>query len=239
MSVCIRGLGVSVLWVVVCLVCAVPAQGQLHYDPYLVLPNKVGAVGVYTGLANENLSALNGRSDLYGMVKYAPLGNLEIGGRLDLGYWRRGVDTIGGASLGAKYLLHDEIDALSANVLLPMGKVGDWGLALGYMRTVYWGLGFGLSAWGQAGVLRGYAAEGLVFDGLVQLYWSAAQRLNVFLDLGLVGGSSDFFDVLALELGPNVDLMLGENAALNLGLDLVLGGEDGGAGATVALLLSR
>ena len=69
---------------------AMPAQGQLHYDPYLVLPN--GAGGLYAGLRNADLGALDTASDLFVAAKWAPAADWEVGGRLLGGAWRRGGD---------------------------------------------------------------------------------------------------------------------------------------------------
>lgn len=217
---------------------AVPAQGQLHYDPYLVLPN--GADGLYAGLRNDDMGGLDQASDLFVLAKWAPTADWEVGGRLLGGVWRRGGDAVDGLSMGGKYLLRGETDALSANVLIPVGRSDEWGVSLGYMRTTYFGKGVGLSAWGRVGGLDGYADGLLRADILLQPYWAARQRLIVFVDLGLAGSSRDAGDSLAVRLEPNVDLMLGENSALNLGLSLgIVGkGRQRDPGLSAALLWS-
>lgn len=222
------------------LVSSALAADDLHYDAYLVLPD-AAAAGLVAGMHNADIGAVDEESDLFVMAKYAPAPRWEVGGRLSGGYWRRGGDVFDGMSIGGKYLLRSENDALGANVLLPWGRADDWGLSLGYMRTHYWGKGFGLSGWGQAGVLDGYADGLLRADLLLQPYWTAGQRLLLFFDLRLAGASKGLGDSLALDVEPNADLMLGANAALNLGISLgIVGrGRQRDLGFTVALLWSR
>lgn len=196
---------------------------QMHYDPYYALPGKAKTCGVVAGIDNWKISKIGDATDIMGMYKHSFSDKLEVGARVTVGSLHEGADALSMVAAGAKWGLGEK-RALSVNFLVPLGDVDDPGLSLGIMNTMMLG-SIQTNWWLQAGLLKGYAPDGIGLDLLAQGTKSMGDKLTGYLDV-LVGTNTDEIgDNLGVNLRPNVDYKLNDKGMINLGISVGVAGD--------------
>ena len=216
---------------------AVHAQ-PLSYDPYYVLPGGAGYTSVDIGVRTTTAaSELLDASDLVAMAKFNPHARFEAGAHLTFGFFNDHHSNFSSLVVGGKYQLGRH-SAATASIALPAGDISDPGLAVGLMQTAQLGPAFRLNGRLQVAALKGYAAEGLVVDFLLEPARVFGERLSAYLDLLIASNTADLADHLSVRLEPNLDLGLGDGTVLNAGVsvDLQGGAEQEDLGLFIVLL---
>ena len=128
---------------------------------------------------------------------------------------------------GAKYGLNEK-SAATLNLLAPAGDVNELGLSAGYMITVDL-RGLKINNHIQVGLLDGYSEDGADIELLVELV-EPPKSLgnNLFGYVGILAAThvDEFGDKLGVNLMPNIDYRLHENAVLGAGISFGIAGDD-------------
>ena len=202
----------------------IDAQPPLHYDLYYGLPGSAGSKTLDVGLSTGDIGAIADGSDVPVMAKYSLSDKLEVGARITLGVLNDGADALNTVVLGAKQGL-GENSAVSVNLLAPIGGAEDPGLALGYMMSTEMA-GMTLNNHLQLGLLKGHAAKGIGIDLLIEPVKPLGEKMVGYLDILVATNTDDIAGTpLAINLGPNVDFMLNETTAVNVGVVIGLAGD--------------
>lgn len=207
------------------LVCSGQVSAQLTYDLFYGLPGEAGSMGADVGILNSKLSSIGDATDVPVMVKKSLNDKLEVGGRATLGFLNDGADSFQSLVVGGKYKL-GESNALSVSVLLPLGGVDDPGLAVGYMMSME-AAGLMWNNQLHLGLLDGHTfGTGILVDILLEPYKELNDKMVGYLDI-LIGTNTDDIggDPLGINLGPNLDYMLSEDLAVNIGITIGIAGD--------------
>lgn len=200
-----------------------PAQAHL-YDVFYGLPGEAGSLGIDVGILSSDVSSIGDVSDVPLMAKYGINGNLEVGARVTFGFLNDGRDSFSSVLAGGKYML-GENNAISVNVLLPVGDADDPGLSVGYMMSME---AFGL-LWNdhlQVGLLDGYTqGTGINIDLLLEPYKELNDKMVGYLDILIATNTDEIGDNLGINLGPNVDYILNDGLAVNAGVTVGIAGD--------------
>ena len=209
----------------VLMLCASQTSAQLTYDLFYGLPGEAGAMGADVGILSSDIGSIADVSELPIMVKKSLNDKLEVGARATLGVLIEDGDALHSVVLGGKYKL-GENNALSASLLLPLGGVDDPGLAVGYMMSMQ-AAGLDWNNQLHLGLLDGHTAgTGIQVDILLEPYKELNDKMVGYLDI-LIGTNTDDIggDPLGINLGPNLDYILSEDMALNVGLTIGIAGD--------------
>jgi hypothetical protein len=202
----------------------VDAQAAMHYDLYYGLPGESGARTVDVGLAAADISSIGDLGDVNVMGKYSLSDKLEVGAVATLGLLHDFRDDLSAISAGGKWSLSD-MSALTATAAIPVGDVDDLGLSLGIMhtRTVS---GITVNHLLAVGLLDGYTfGTGINIAALIEPTKEFNEKLVGYLDV-IIGTNTDSIgDNLAIDLGPNVDIMLNDMITVNAGVTLGIAGD--------------
>jgi hypothetical protein len=203
--------------------CLGQAGAQLHYDPYYALPGKAKTCGALAGIDNWKISEIGDATDIMGMYKHSLSDKLEVGARVTIGSLHEGADALSMVVAGAKWGLGEK-RALSANFLVPLGDADDPGLSVGIMNSMALG-GLQTNWWLQAGLLKGYAPDGVGLDLLGQCTKGINDKLTGYLDLLVNTNTDEIGDNLGVNLRPHVDYKLNDKSMINLGISIGLAGD--------------
>lgn len=201
----------------------------LSYDPYYVLPGGRGYtsvdIGIDTKASPSALAELKDESDIVAMAKFNPHARVEAGAHLSFGFFKDGRSNFSSLVVGGKYQLGAH-RAATASIALPAGDIPDPGLAVGLMQTVRLSPTFRLNTRLQIAALKGYAAEGLVGELLLEPAQVFSERLSAYLSSFLASNTSDLEGKFSVRLEPNLDIGLGDGMVLNAGVRVDLRGEE-------------
>ncbi len=197
------------------------------YDPYYVLPGGLGYTSIDMGVrsATSTFKKLKDTSDILAMAKFNPHARVEVGAHLTFGFFKDGSSNFSSLVVGSKYQLGTN-RAATANVVLPAGDIDNPGLAIGLMQTMPISPAFRFNTRLQVAALKGYAAEGLIVDFLLEPAQVFSEKLSAYLDLLLTSNTADLADSLSVRLEPNLDMGLGDGMVLNAGVSVALQGEE-------------
>lgn len=206
--------------------CSAQIDAQLHYDLYYGLPGSAGSKTLDAGLSTPDIGKIADASSVPVMAKYSLSDKLEVGARITLGVLIEGADALNSVVVGAKQGL-GENSAVSVNLLAPIGGAEDPGLALGYMMSTTCPItGLALNNHLQLGLLKGHAAKGIGIDLLIEPVKPLGEKMVGYLDILVATNTDDIAGTpLAINLGPNVDFMLNETTAVNVGVVIGLAGD--------------
>jgi hypothetical protein len=205
--------------------CAAPITAQLpamFYDPFLVLPGPQGAMGFDAGVESVNVSKVADVSDVYFMGKYAVTDRVEAGARITMGFLNDGRDSFSDAVIGAKYGLGTNA-AFTATVTV-FNEAEEIGLAAGYMQATEMG-GMDVNCQLQVGMLEGYAEKGVVIALRAEPRYDISEPLVGYLNVLWATNTDDLNGAMALDLNPNVDLLVSDALILNGGISVGLAGD--------------
>ena len=203
---------------------ATSAVGQ-SYDLYYVLPGQAGSMGLEAGIAAADLGSVADVGVVNAAGKYSISDQLEVGALAELGLLNDALSTLSTVTVGAKLGMSEGM-ALTAAVLVPTGDKDDPGLSLGVMKTITSG-DLMINNWLQVGLLDGYTGGvGANVNLLVEPTMAFGDKITGYLDLLVHTNTDDIAgDLLGIDLGPNVDIMLHDTAVVNVGLTLGLAGD--------------
>ena len=193
-----------------------PTSAQ-HYDLYYVLPAEEGTTGVDAGLVSADIGSLGDISNLNILGKYSISDNLEVGARAVFGVVNDDRNDLSAIEVGAKLGIEETV-ALTAALLLPAGDADEPGLSIGAMKTRETDSGLAVNTWLQATLLKGYHAHGVGLNLLIEPTRALGDRVTGYIDLLVGTETASFGDNLGINIGPNVDITLNENALINVGL---------------------
>jgi hypothetical protein len=212
-----------------------PASAQ-HYDLYYVLPAEEGTTGMDAGLVSADIGSLGEVSNLNILGKYSISDNVEVGARGVFRVFNDGRNNLSTIEVGVKLGI-EEMVALTAALLLPFGDADDFGrllpagdaddfgLSIGAMRTKETDSGLAINTWLQATFLKGYHADGVGLNLLIEPTRALGDRLTGYIDVLVNTETDSFGDNLGVNIGPNVDITLSENALINVGLTFGMVGD--------------
>lgn len=201
-----------------------PETSGGHYDPYYVLPAEAGRLGAEVGLFSADASRIGDVSVVPVVAKFSLTDDLEVGARANLGVLNDSADDLSTVEVGAKYGLAPAT-ALTVAGLLPVGDADDPGLSLGIMHSLSSG-DLLINNWLQVGLLDGYTGgTGVAVSLLVEPTRAFGDRLTAYLDVVVNTNTDELADNLAVDLGPNLDLMLSENLVVNVGVTVGVAGD--------------
>ena len=202
-----------------------PAHAQsLHYDPYYTLPNPLGTVAATAGLSNPDLTKTTERSTIFLSGKYAVNDILEAGVGADLGVLHDFRDDFSTLLVGAKYGIN-ELSAVTFNLLAPFGEVEDPGVSVGYMVGLQAGRAL-VQNHLQVGFLDGFTGGvGTALRVLIRPSLELGPTAVGYLDITGTSNTDNIADFLGIDIAPNVDVLFGDNARLNLGLSIGVAGD--------------
>ncbi len=193
------------------------------YDLYYVMPGPAGRLGVDVGIISSDVGSVVNASLVPVMVKVSVSDQIEVGARASLGVLQDGAEDLSTVEVGAKYGLL-EATALTATYLVPTGDAHDPGLSVGVMHTFASG-DMMINNWLQASFLDGYTDDGVNFSLLVEPTMIFGDQLAVYLDILANTNTDDIGDNLAIDLAPNVDIMINDMAVINAGVILGIAGD--------------
>jgi len=193
------------------------------YDLYYVMPGPAGRLGVDVGIISSDVGSIVDASLVPVMVKVSVSDQIEVGARASLGVLQDGAEDLSTVEVGAKYGLL-EATALTATYLVPTGDAHDPGLSVGVMHTFASG-DMMINNWLQASFLDGYTDDGVNFSLLVEPTMIFGDQLAVYLDILANTNTDDIGDNLAIDLAPNVDIMINDMAVINAGVILGIAGD--------------
>jgi hypothetical protein len=202
-----------------------PVYAQnLHYDPYYSLPSSIGTVAATVGVSNPNLNKSKNLSTIFATGKYALNDMLEAGIRIDLGFLHDARDDFSSLLVGAKYRVN-ELSAVTFNLLAPYGDVADPGVSVGYMINLQAGKAM-VENHLQVGFLDGFTGGvGSVVQVLIRPSLELGTTAVGHLDITGTTNTDNIADFLGIDIAPNVDVLFGDNARLNLGLSIGIAGD--------------
>ena len=93
------------------------------------------------------------------------------------------------------------------------------------MRTKETDSGLAINTWLQATFLKGYHADGVGLNLLIEPTRALGDRLTGYIDVLVNTETDSFGDNLGVNIGPNVDITLSENALINVGLTFGMVGD--------------
>ena len=198
-----------------------------HYDLYYDLPVKAGSRRLDVGLNSADIGRLGDMGDVAVMHKYSISDDLEAGARATFGFLNEARDSFSSIVAGAKYGLNEK-SAATLNLLAPAGDVDELGLSAGYMITVDL-RGLKINNHLQVGFLDGYSEDGADIELLVELVEppkSLGTNLFGYLDILAATHVDEFGDKLGVNLMPNIDYRLHENAVMSTGVSFGIVGDD-------------
>ncbi|MDA0336114.1 MAG: hypothetical protein O2782_13185 [bacterium] len=203
---------------------ATSAMAQ-SYDLYYLMPGQAGSKGIQAGIAAADVGSVAdvGVVNLGG--KYSISDMIEVGALARLGLLNDDLSTLSEFTVGAKYSLRENC-AATVGVLVPTGDADDPGLSLGFMHTHNMG-DMMINNWLQVGLLDGYTGGvGVNVNLLVEPTMTFGDKLTGYLDVLVHTNTDDIAgDVLGIDLGPNVDIMVNDSAVANVGLVLGIAGD--------------
>ena len=207
------------------MVCASQASAQLTYGLFYGLPSEAGAMGADVGIQGSDISSIPEVTNVPLMIKKSFNDKLEVGGRVTLGVLNDGADSFQSLVVGGKYKL-GENNALSASVLLPLGGVEDPGLAVGYMMSMQTA-GMMWNYQLHLGLLDGHTAgTGIDLEILLEPYKELNDKMVGYLDILIETNTDDIGGTpLGINLGPNLDYILSEDLAVNVGVTIGITGD--------------
>lgn len=216
---------VLILLALCALVGANGADAQaMHYDLYYGLPGEAGSRTVDVGLAAADISSIGDAGDLNVMGKLAVSDQLEVGAVATLGLLNDFRDDLSAISAGGKWSL-SEMSALTATAAIPVSDVDDLGISLGIMHTRAVS-GITINHLLAVGLLDGYTGgTGIAIAALIEPTKELNEKLIGYLDV-IIGTNTDSIgDNLAIDLGPNVDIMVNDMITVNAGVTLGIAGD--------------
>jgi hypothetical protein len=193
------------------------------YDLYYVMPGPAGRLGVDVGIISSDVGSIVDASLVPVMVKVSVSDQIEVGARASLGVLQDGAEDLSRVEVGAKYGLL-EATALTATYLVPTGDAHDPGLSVGVMHTLTSG-DVMVNNWLQASFLDGYTGgDGVTVSLLIEPTKIFGDQLAVYLDILANTNTGDIGDNLAIDLAPNVDILINDTAVINVGVILGIAG---------------
>ena len=203
-----------------------PVSAQpLNYDPYFVLPAGLGQTSIDLGFAAADAGDVFNTSDAVAMAKFNPHKKIEAGARFAFDWLNDATSNFSSLVIGAKYSLGKN-RAATANLAVPAGDVDNPGISLGLMNASEITTGLLLNAQLQIGLLKGFnGGKGIVVDALIEPVKVFNHKYSVYLDIFATSNTDSFSDFLAINLGPNLDIGLGDGNVLNIGVTLGLSGD--------------
>ena len=197
----------------------------LSYDPYFVLPAGKGQTSIDLGYRTVDMSKLFDKGDVVAMAKFNPNEKIEAGAHFSFGWFNDNASNFSTLVVGAKYNLGRH-RAATANLAVPAGDVDDPGLSIGLMNATELTTGLILNAQLQLGLLKGYTGgQGIIIDALIEPVKIFNDRFSGYLDLFITSNTDRLSDLLSVNLGPNLDIGLGDGSVLNIGVTLGLTGD--------------
>lgn len=187
------------------------------------MPGPAGRLGVDVGVISSDVGSVVDASLVPVMVKVSVSDQIEVGARASLGVLQDGAEDLSTVEVGAKYGLL-EATALTATYLVPTGDAHDPGLSVGVMHTLTSG-DVMINNWLQASFLDGYTDDGVTVSLLVEPAMIFGDQLAVYLDILANTNTDDFGDNLAIDLAPNMDIMINDMAVINAGVILGIVGD--------------
>jgi len=213
------------------------AAQALSYDPYYVLPREAGTVGADLALSTPDAAEIGNMSDVGLMAKYAATDQIEVGLLATLGVLNDGADSFSALTLGAKYALAPE-RAVTLN-LTPYNGPEELGLSLGIMNSMDLD-GLILNKQLQVGLLKGYAAEGVAVEALIEPTMPMSKHAVGYLDVLITSNTDGLGDHLSVLMSPNVDMTVRPGYTANVGIKFsVMSGDlaaDTDLGVSAALI---
>ena len=203
---------------------AVSAQ-SLNYDPYFVLPAGLGQTSIDAGLIASDAGDAFNTSDVIAMAKFNPHKKIEVGARLSFGWVNDASSNFASLVVGGKYSIATH-SAATASLTVPAGDIKDPGISLGLMHARELTTGLLLNSQLQLGLLKGYnGGKGIVVDALIEPVAIFNHKYSFYLDLFINSNTDSFSDFLSVNLGPNLDIGLGDGNVFNIGFTLGLTGD--------------
>ena len=217
-----------------------PTSAQpLNYDPYFVLPAGLGQTSIDAGVVVSDTGDILNTSDVVAMAKFNPHEKVEAGARFAFGWLNDTESNFSSLVVGAKYSLGHH-SAATFNLTVPAGGVDHPGLSLGLMNSTELTTGLMLNAQFQLGLLKGYnGGKGIVVDALIEPVKVFNNRYSAYLDLFITSNTDRLSDFLAVNLGPNIDISIGDGSVLNIGVTLGLSGDAKQQGTGLTFILLR
>lgn len=143
----------------------------------------------------------------------------------ELGVLKDGADALSRLMVGAKYGM-GESRALTADLRVVDEATEELGLRIGAMHTISSGELMINNAF-QVGLLDGYTGGvGVALDLLIEPTKAFGDKLTGYIDIVVSTNTDDIGgDFLAINVGPNVDVMLNDMAVINAGVIVGVAGD--------------
>ena len=201
-------------------------RGQhLGYDPFFVLPSQRGYKAVNVGMRSTDTNKPDKRTNFFLMAKFTPSEFIEVGTQLTFGFLNEMASNFSSLKVGSKYSLGAQ-RAASINLLMPAGDIKNPGISLGLMNSLLLSKRFEVNKQLHIGFLKGYTGgSGIVLDGQIEPVWVINHRWVAYLDLNISSHTDDPNNHLSINAFPNVDWVISDGNALNLGLKFGLMGD--------------
>ena len=209
--------------VLVVVVFATSATAQ-SYDLFYVMPGRTGTKGLEAGISTDDAGSVADVGIVNLAAKYSVTDQFEIGTLIESGLLHDDLSSLSTVTFGVKYGI-GEATALSAAFLAPASDADDPALFLGVMKSVTSG-DMMFNSWLQLGFLDGNAGAGAMdVDLLVEPTKTFGDKLTGYLDVLVHTNTDDIGDFLAIDLGPNADIMINDSSVVNVGLRLGVAGD--------------
>lgn len=212
------------------------AQG---FDLFYVMPGDAGSKGIDAGISASDVGSIADVSVVNLMGKYSVSDQIEVGALAELGVLIDGADALSTLTVGAKYAMSEDM-ALTASVLAIESVSEEIGVEVGVMKTITSGDMMINNAL-EIGLLDGYTGGvGFNVNLLVEPTMAINDKITGYLDLLVSTNTDDISGTpLAIDLGPNVDIMVTDSGVVNVGVIVGLAGDskaaDLGFGATFVM----
>ena len=201
-------------------------RGQhLSYDPFFVLPNQGGYKAVNVGMRSTDTSEPDKRTNFFLMAKFTPSEGVEVGTQLEFGFLNETASNFSSLMVGSKYSLGAQ-RAASINLLMPAGDIKNPGISLGLMNSLSLSDQFEINKQFHIGFLKGYTGgSGIVLDGQIEPVLLINDRWVAYFDLDISSHTDNLNRNLAVNAFPNIDWVVSDGNALNLGVKFGLMGD--------------
>ncbi len=196
--------------------CVSNAFGQ-HYDPFFSLNGEAGSKGVTATLSAGDVADI-AKGDIMIMGKTAINDQIEVGVNIGSGVLADGGSAFSHALIGAKYGL-GESRAATVNLLAPVGDHEDPGLAIGIQNVQEIG-GMSVNEHLQISLLKGFAPVGVGIDLFLEPVKEINDKMIFYFDVFVSTNTDNIGDWLSIDVAPNLDYMLSDTMALNVGIAL-------------------
>ena len=201
-------------------------RGQhLSYDPFFVLPSQRSYKAINVGMRSTDTNKPDKRTNFFLMAKFTPSEVIEVGTQLTFGFLNETASNFSSLKVGSKYSLGAQ-RAASINLLMPAGDIKNPGISLGLMNSLLLSKRLEVNKQLHIGFLKGYTGgSGIVLDGQIEPIWVINNRWVAYLDLNISSHTDNLNNHLSINAFPNIDWVVSDGNALNLGLKFGLMGD--------------